>query len=437
MPLYVWADPDRLQQVFWNLLVERREVHVERRPRRRRPCSTKGPTCGSSVADTGDGIAPAFLPHVFERFRQADGSSTRTHGGLGLGLSIVRHLVELHGGRMTADSAGEGQGSTFTVYLPVRERRTASGRRCCQVERHAGARTLDLDGAHVLIVDDDADARELLRAMLATTGARISEARARLARPAHLSEDRPDIILADVAMPGQDGYSLMRAIRGLPGGEGAADARHRGLGLRAARRQAARPDSAGFNDHVCKPVQPDDLFDAIERVWVQRRRTARRHRTRARVHSGVMARFKLVHRIRRHAYSGWQIQKNARTVQGELTRVDSRTSPGRSSSSSTDRGGPTPACTRSNRSRTSTSSPPCPPDTLRRRINDALPSDINVLALELAQRRFHARHDAVARSYLYQISRRRTAFAKNFVWWVREELDLANGCAPPPSGFPA
>ena len=116
----MWADHDRLQQVFWNLLSNavkftpsggRVDVRMH----------TEGADVRVDVADTGNGIAPAFLPHVFERFRQADGSSTRTHGGLGLGLSIGRHLVELHGGRMTADSAGEGQGSTFSVYLPVRE----------------------------------------------------------------------------------------------------------------------------------------------------------------------------------------------------------------------------------------------------------------------------------------------------------------------------
>ena len=129
-------------------------------------------------------------------------------------------------------------------------------------------RALDLDGTHVLIVDDEPDARELLRVMLSQTDARISEAENAVEALRIYSEDRPDIILADVAMPGQDGYTLMRAIRGLPGGEG--DTRVPiAVSAYARREDRQRALKAGFNDHVCKPVQPDDLFDAIERVWMQ------------------------------------------------------------------------------------------------------------------------------------------------------------------------
>jgi signal transduction histidine kinase len=145
-PAFVWADQDRLQQVFWNLLtnalkftstggrvdVDMRQDSAEVRIR---------------IRDTGSGIAPAFLPHVFERFRQGDGSSTREHGGLGLGLSIARHLVELHGGRMAADSAGEGQGSTFTVYLPAHEAQSHARRRATSVSRRPKARARDLDAS--------------------------------------------------------------------------------------------------------------------------------------------------------------------------------------------------------------------------------------------------------------------------------------------------
>ncbi|MEO5740525.1 MAG: ATP-binding protein, partial [Vicinamibacterales bacterium] len=214
-PVFVWADHERLQQVFWNLLSNavkftssggRVEVRME----------MDGPDARVDVADTGNGIARAFLPHVFERFRQADGSSTRTHGGLGLGLSIGRHLVELHGGRMTADSAGEGQGSTFSVYLPVREAEQHE-----PAPRRAGRRprttSLDLEGTHVLIVDHEPDTRELLRVMLLNTKARISEADSADEALRIYAEDRPDILLADVAMPGRDGYSLVRAVRALSG----------------------------------------------------------------------------------------------------------------------------------------------------------------------------------------------------------------------------
>jgi signal transduction histidine kinase/ActR/RegA family two-component response regulator len=265
-PVYVWADHDRLQQVFWNLLSNAVKftpaggsvevgMHVE------------GMDVRVSVADTGAGISPTFLPHVFERFRQADGSSTREHGGLGLGLSIVSHLVELHGGRMMADSAGVGLGSTFTVYLPMRqiEQRTAVSP---PTERRARARTLDLEGTHILIVDDERDGRELLRAILKHTGARISEADSAIEALRVFAEDRPDIMLADIAMPVQDGHSLMRTLRGLPDGEGT-QVRAVAVSAYARREDRQRALKAGFNEHISKPVQPDELFDALERVWLQ------------------------------------------------------------------------------------------------------------------------------------------------------------------------
>ncbi|HET9468656.1 MAG TPA: ATP-binding protein [Vicinamibacterales bacterium] len=264
-PVFVWADHDRLQQVFWNLLSNavkftssggRIDVRMQ----------TEGPDVRVDIADTGTGISREFLPHVFERFRQADGSSTRTHGGLGLGLAIGRHLVELHGGHMKADSAGEGRGATFSVFLPVREveHRLPSP---LPVERRPRTRTLDLEGAHVLIVDDEEDARELLRVMLVNTGARISEADTAAEALRIYCEDRPDIILADVAMPGQDGYALIRQVRDLAGGEGGS-VRAIAVSAYARREDRQRALKSGFNDHVCKPVQLDDLYDAIERVWL-------------------------------------------------------------------------------------------------------------------------------------------------------------------------
>jgi signal transduction histidine kinase/CheY-like chemotaxis protein len=266
-PVYVWGDHDRLQQVFWNLLSNavkftpsggRVEVRM----------AVHGSDVRVDVADTGDGIAQAFLPHVFERFRQADGSSTRTHGGLGLGLSIGRHLVELHGGRMIADSAGEGKGATFSVFLPIRETEQHPAVVAVPAERRPPPRALDFEGTHILIVDDEPDARELLRAMLSHTNARITEAGSAVEALQVYSEDPPDIILADVAMPGQDGYALLRAIRALADGEGA-HARAIAISAYARREDRQRAIKAGFNDHVSKPVQADDLFDALERVWVQ------------------------------------------------------------------------------------------------------------------------------------------------------------------------
>jgi CheY-like chemotaxis protein len=265
-PVFVWADHDRLQQVFWNLLSNavkftppagRVEVGLQ----------IEGPDVRISVSDTGAGIAASFLPHVFERFRQADGSSTREHGGLGLGLSIVRHLVELHGGRMKVESAGVGRGSTFTVCLPYRQadERVAMP---LPIERRTRARMLDLEGAHILIVDDERDARDLMRAMLASTGARISEADCAAEALRVFTEDRPDILVGDIAMPSQDGYSMMRTVRALPDGQGT-QVRAIAVSAYARREDRQRALKAGFNDHVCKPVDADDLFDALERVWLQ------------------------------------------------------------------------------------------------------------------------------------------------------------------------
>jgi CheY-like chemotaxis protein len=264
-PVFVWADHDRLQQVFWNLLSNAVKFTSKGGTVDVR-MHNEGADVRVDVIDTGNGIAPAFLPHIFERFRQADGSSTRRHGGLGLGLSIGRDLVELHGGRMTAASEGEGKGSTFSVYLPVRhsEQRVATP---VPAERRPRGRTIELDGTHVLIVDDEADARELLKVMLSNTGARVSEAETAADALRIYSQDRPDIILADIAMPGEDGYALIRAIRDLPAGEGG-HVRAVAVSSYARREDRQRALKAGFNDHVSKPVQVDDLFDSIERLWI-------------------------------------------------------------------------------------------------------------------------------------------------------------------------
>jgi signal transduction histidine kinase/ActR/RegA family two-component response regulator len=258
----VWADADRLQQVLWNLLANA----VKFTPRGGRidiAMKTDPADVCISVADTGHGISADFLPHVFERFRQADGSSTRTHGGLGLGLAIVRHLVELHGGRLTAESPGVGKGSTFSVYLPARyaEQRVSGPSTASRRRRPS----LNLIGTHVLIVDDEEDARELLRAMIAGTGARITEASSVDEALRVVADDKPDIVVADLAMPGQDGYALMRAIRELPDGRGL---QMRALAVSAYARQQDRQRAlrAGFNDHLAKPIDPTRLVDALGRV---------------------------------------------------------------------------------------------------------------------------------------------------------------------------
>ena len=263
------GDPDRLQQVFWNLLsnavkftpkggriqlrLERINSHVE-----------------ITVSDTGQGISPEFLPHVFERLQQADSTTTRAHGGLGLGLAIVRHLVELHGGHVQVASVGEGKGTTFMVNLPItifRPEPTASERVHPTVSDTAPV--LDapsLDGVKVLIVDDEADARALLATLLRQRGAVVTvvasarEALATLTQSA--LEQRPDLLVSDIGMPGEDGYMLMRQVRALAPAQGG---RMPAIALTAYARTEDRIKAlaAGFQAHVPKPVEPAEFIAVV------------------------------------------------------------------------------------------------------------------------------------------------------------------------------
>jgi PAS domain S-box-containing protein len=247
----VSGDPDRLQQVVWNLLsnaikftpsggrvhlrLRRAEGHVD-----------------VVVEDTGAGIRPDFLPHVFERFRQSDSSSTRAHGGLGLGLALVRHLVELHGGTVTAQSQGEGQGATFTVRLPLM---LASAR-----ERPEPA--VDLQGLRVLVVDDDTEARERVAAALRHVGAQVRTAATVVEALADVDQHPPSVIVSDVEMAGEAGYQFIRRLRQL-------DPEHGGTIPAAALTANARPDEvrraleAGFQRHLAKPSAPDEIARAV------------------------------------------------------------------------------------------------------------------------------------------------------------------------------
>jgi len=257
------CDADRLQQIVWNLLSNAikftpKEGHVQIF------AGQINSHVEIRVADTGQGIPPAFLPHVFDRFRQADGTSTRRHGGLGLGLAIVRHLVELHGGTVHVESPGEGLGSTFIVRLPVRAVQVAlrPQRDTSPPPAIAPDLTQPLAGLQVLVVDDEADARELIATVLEQAGARaITVATADQALES-LARDRPDVLLSDIGMPGSDGYSLMRKVRDLPadrGGQIPAAA----LTAYSRIEDSRRALEAGFMRHVSKPVEPDVLIAQV------------------------------------------------------------------------------------------------------------------------------------------------------------------------------
>ncbi len=259
----ITGDPDRLQQVVWNLLINA----VKFTPRGGRIqvlLQHQNSHVEISVGDTGQGIAPDVLPHVFERFQQGDSTSTRRHTGLGLGLALVRHLVELHGGSVEASSAGEGRGATFTVKLPIAIARAGEpaqarpsrgrGQPAVAAAGHGPA----LPGLRVLVVDDDRDGLEMVATMLINAGAKVRTCASAAAGLETVRTWRPDVLISDIEMPGEDGYTFIRRVRALEGG---AFARLPAVALTAYGRveDRLRTLSAGFSMHVPKPVDPTEL----------------------------------------------------------------------------------------------------------------------------------------------------------------------------------
>ena len=270
------GDAERLQQVVWNLLSNAikftpRGGAVEVRTRR------DGSQLELAVRDTGQGIAPEFLPFVFDRFRQADSSSTRVHGGLGLGLAIVRHLVELHGGTVRVWSEGPGQGATFTVRLPVRAVAGAVEAEHRASRAPSGVRALgqgaELGGLQVLVIDDEADARELLAAVLEHHGAAVQTAGSVDEALPLVERLRPDVLVSDIGMPGADGYDLIRRVRALPPGRGGLTPAAAVTGF-ARSEDGRRALAAGFDRHVAKPVEPVVLVDTVQALAALRPRPA-------------------------------------------------------------------------------------------------------------------------------------------------------------------
>ncbi|WP_225410319.1 ATP-binding protein [Stigmatella hybrida] len=267
----VLGDAHRLQQVVWNLLSNavkftskggRVQVMVER----------QDASVEVTVTDTGAGIPPAFLPHVFERFRQAEGGTSRQYGGLGLGLSIVRNLVEMHGGTVSAQSEGEGQGAAFTVRLPLlmavrKDVAPPLAPREAPL-REPPACPPELSGLHVLVVDDEEDTREMLRTLLEGCRARVTCASSAAQGLALLREHRPDALVSDIGMPGEDGYSFIRKVRALDREEGG---RTPAVALTAYARMEDRTRAllAGFQSHCPKPVEPMELMAVLASLCSQ------------------------------------------------------------------------------------------------------------------------------------------------------------------------
>jgi CheY-like chemotaxis protein len=246
---------DRLRQILWNLLTNAVKftpkggrVEIELR------CTDT--SASVVVSDTGQGIGQDFLRHVFERFRQADSTASRRHGGLGLGLAIVRHLTEAHGGSVSAESAGEGLGATFTVQLPVREVRARE-----RADQNGEPRGTALAGLRVLIVDDEPDTRDVLRVMLEVQGAGVTVASSAGEALDLLRRQPTDVLLADIGMPEQDGYALIEAVRALPTPEAVIPAV--AVTAYVSSRDRVRAFKAGYGWHVAKPVDPDQLVAVV------------------------------------------------------------------------------------------------------------------------------------------------------------------------------
>jgi len=262
------ADPTRLQQVIWNLLTnavkftpkggtvqvkaERTDSHIQ-----------------LSVIDTGEGIDPAFLPHVFEPFRQAENPNTRIHGGLGLGLSIVRYIIEAHGGSVSAESGGRGRGATFMVTLPIAAVVPAAAEAPAALRI---GRTIDhnrLRGVRIAVVDDDRGGREMVRTVLTQAGADVTSFESAQLALGALEQNVPNLIVTDLAMPVMDGYTFVRELRARP-----ATAGLKIIALTAFPTGTAATGQSGFDAYLAKPIDPFNLVDEVARILTPGAKTA-------------------------------------------------------------------------------------------------------------------------------------------------------------------
>jgi PAS domain S-box-containing protein len=261
----VKGDPNRLRQVIWNLLSNAIKF-TQRGGSVSIDLTCVELTARLTISDTGEGISAEFLPYVFDRFRQAEGSISRKQGGLGLGLAVARHLVELHGGTITAESEGLGNGAVFTVDLPLAQERRDPARaeeRKREVERRRSpSGVIRLDGIHVLLVEDDDDSRKLLGTMLKRYGAQVTSTKSAAEALEVFENEVPDVIISDIGMPDQDGYELIRKLRAMPvekGGKIPAIA----LTGYASRKDRERALNSGYHQHMAKPIEQADMISAI------------------------------------------------------------------------------------------------------------------------------------------------------------------------------
>jgi CheY-like chemotaxis protein/two-component sensor histidine kinase len=267
----VAADAQRLQQVIWNLLSNAVKFTPEAGRVDVRLARTEHAAV-LTVLDTGPGIDPEFLPYIFDRFRQADSTSTRSHGGLGLGLAIVRHLVELHGGTVTAANRTDREGAVFTLILPMLSAATTADTDAVAAqgsEAPLAGRIPRLEGLHVLAVDDDADSLDLVSAMLTMAGASVTTALSGAEGLASLERRPADAIVCDIGMPGEDGYAFVRSLRGLPD-RGRAGVAVIALTAYVSLDDQARARHAGFDAHLAKPVDAVVLCETVRRLAVRR-----------------------------------------------------------------------------------------------------------------------------------------------------------------------
>jgi CheY-like chemotaxis protein len=266
--LSIVADPDRFQQIVWNLVSNSVKFTPKSGSIVVRAFQT-GADIHIQVEDTGRGISPAFLPFVFDRFKQDDGSTTKQQAGLGLGLAIVRQLVELHGGTVSARSGGLGRGALFEVILPGHAILPPDSLPSSPVTRNESPTSTEerLDGVHLLVIDDHDDVREVVAAVLEAAGARVSQANSAQAALTFLAQNPiPHVIVSDIGMPNEDGHSLIQRLRASVAGDSAQRIPALALTAFAHADDRQRALDSGFQEHLAKPIEPARLIKAVARL---------------------------------------------------------------------------------------------------------------------------------------------------------------------------